>query len=155
MENPRSSLIKKILSEGPLPVHELYEALQQKFPQQFGSVTTSQLKRVYLTSLKNLKHIKPRRCIDPEIVARYKSSILNNSCNVKKQDTVWRWTLSDKLLQKYKDLSYEELTTTTAPMILKDIDMEKQKSIDFWKGRTTTPHDWKASLEKMGKKTHI
>ncbi|PVU85647.1 hypothetical protein BB559_006900 [Furculomyces boomerangus] len=153
MENPRSTLIKKLLAiRGPQTINSLFSVVHKEFPAEFEGVTKTALKKIYLKNLKNFGHVRARIVRDAEKVEEIKKNQENKINKDKKE--AWVWTLEDHLKEKYINLPIDQ-ARIPPKTILDSINTERQKSKDFWLGKTDEPHDWKQTLIDSNKKTSL
>ncbi|OLY83099.1 hypothetical protein AYI68_g2773 [Smittium mucronatum] len=176
MENPRSVLIKKVLSQGPLSIDNLVAKLYLDFPAEFDKVSKTKIKKVYLKNLKNFGHVRPIILRDAPTENVSTENSVASEANVEESNAVagkkgkkqkvkkaqgvgalkenWAWSLNSSLVEKYKNMNIEDARIPSG-VILDRINKERLKSKDFWTGKTDLPHDWKDQLTKKGQKTSL
>ncbi|OMJ23365.1 hypothetical protein AYI70_g2302 [Smittium culicis] len=155
--------------------------LRSEFAEEFSDVSKNKIKKVYLKNLKNFGHVKPL-VNRPEVIladtlaesaaaedladskADESQAVAGKKKKGKKATKVkltvaevennWSWALNPNLMDKYTNMTVEEARTPTS-VIIDAINSEKLKSKDFWTGKTSTPHDWKAALKDKNMKTSL
>ncbi|KAJ2718369.1 hypothetical protein GGI07_005788 [Coemansia sp. Benny D115] len=151
MEASRSTIIKTILArQGPKTAQQLFLAAKNGFPNEFGQVSRSKFKNVYLKNLKEFKHIVAKPVRDPELM---KKLLEDPESRAAGNNNVFVYKICENIAAKY--MSGEVDLLKSSIKIVDAIDAEKAKSKDFWEGKTNTPHYWKSVLEAAGEKVKL
>ncbi|KAJ2783230.1 hypothetical protein H4R18_001831 [Coemansia javaensis] len=152
MEASRSTLIKSFLArEGPHTIGQLYEALTTRFPQQFGSVSRTKFKAVYLKNMKEFGQIKVKPCRDDAVLAKLREDPTSRVTSMR--EVAWLVSVNEDVAAKH--LSDDIDLSVSHKSIVEQVDRETTRSKDFWTGKTNKPHDWRAALKAAGHKTSL
>lgn len=133
-------------------MHQLFATLHESFPDVFKGMSKHRFKRVYLKNLKEFKQIVIKISRDQELVEKLKTNPANRLGPTEK--AVWLLTLCGSQSEKLQSNSGASLSKDHKA-ILQKVEMERAKSKDFWQGRSTEPHNWRAVLEAAGHKTSL
>ncbi|KAJ1995810.1 hypothetical protein GGI25_000314 [Coemansia spiralis] len=149
LDASRSTIIKSILArEGPKTLSQLYEALVETFPEQFGNISRNKFKRVYVKNLKEFKQIIVKPLRDPEALEALRKDPKSRVTSARRE--AWMVSVSEATASKFT-AENSELDNNQAG-ILDKIESARLKSKGFWEGKTNTPYDWRSILKASGAK---
>ncbi|KAJ2710130.1 hypothetical protein H4R19_003901 [Coemansia spiralis] len=152
MEASRSTIIKGFLArEGPQTLHQLYAGVTTRFPEQFKGVSRTTFKAIYIKNLKTFKQITVKQVVDATVLKR----LAEDPASRVMPDHKKAWLVTIDTETAIKQNSGEIDLNTHHSKIIKDIEKETTRSKAFWTGDSNKPHDWKAALEAVGRKTSL